>query len=331
MAPQSQEGSKREGVTLEGFAPSAQRARVAQQGKRRGKSPLRRAVEQFCVHWVVALLAVLVRCLPLRALRRLATVVAWVVGLCSVRRQRMMERNLQAVFGKRLSSSQRRRIRWQSMVNICKTMAELLKLPQLSEADLRREVSIEGLEHLDAALAQGRGAILVTAHFGNWEYAGAYLSTLGYPVSVVARDANDPLVRDLINKARFSKGVRVLQRSDVSQMMRALKANECVAILPDQHAARGAVRVRFLGLPADSPAGPALLALRTGAPIVPSFAYRQSDDHISCKALPALPIRDTGNRAADVLAITQQINDVIGEAIWKNPEQWLWLHNRWRT
>ncbi|MBI3947315.1 MAG: hypothetical protein HY321_15435, partial [Armatimonadetes bacterium] len=144
-------------------------ARPAGPPARPRKSPRRRAVEQFFVHWVVAFLALLIRRLSLRGLRRLASGVAWVVGLLAVRRQRMMERNLRAVFGARFGARDRRRIRRGCVVNICKTMAELLKLRWLSDADVRRAVSIEGLEHLDAGLSQGRGVIIITAHFGNWE------------------------------------------------------------------------------------------------------------------------------------------------------------------
>ncbi|MDH7569580.1 MAG: lysophospholipid acyltransferase family protein [Armatimonadota bacterium] len=278
----------------------------------------------------VCVLMAPVRVLPLPALRRFAAGVAWVVRGLTYRRQRMVEQNLIAVFGDRLTPAQRRRIRVESVRNICKTMAELVKMRWLTPDELRRQMSYEGVEHLDAALARGKGAILVTAHFGSWELGGGLLGVLGYPVNVIARDANDGFTRKVINRARESKGVRVLGRSDLPRMLRALKNNEILAILPDQHAVEGAVRVPFLGRPAQTPSGPALLSLRTGAPILPVFSYRQPDDHIYCRVLPPLQYTPTGNRDTDVVELTRLMNEAIGREILAHPEQWLWLHRRWR-
>lgn len=298
---------------------------------RKQKNPRRRAAEQFLIHWTLAVLVIPIRVLPLRAARRLAEVFAWMIGMASYRRRRMADRNLQAVFGDQLTPKQRREIVRNSVTNVAKTMMELIKLQWMGDDELKREASVEGLEHLDAALSRGNGVIIITAHFGNWEYAGAVLSVLGYPINGIARDANDPLTRDLINDARRSKGIRIFGRWDARHLLRALRNSECVAILPDQHAAEAAVRVTFLGRPADTATGPVTFALRTGAPIVPIFGYRQPDDHIRCKILPALELVKTGDRDADVIANVQLINDVIGDQIRDHPEQWLWFHNRWKA
>jgi KDO2-lipid IV(A) lauroyltransferase len=241
-----------------------------------------------------------------------------------------MEENLQVIFGDSLTAAQRREIRKLCVANISKTMLELIKLHWMSAEDVQRECHVVGREHLDAALALGKGVILVTAHFGNWEYGGALLSVLGYPMNVIARDATDPFTRDLINNARGSKGVRIFGRWDARVLLRALRNNEIVAILPDQHAAEAAVTVEFMGRPADTATGPAIFALRSGAAILPGFASREPNDHIRLELLPALALGRTDDYEADVRAATQLINDVLGDAIRAHPEQWLWLHNRWK-
>ena len=283
------------------------------------------------MHLLLAVLLVPVRVLPLRGVRVLARVMAWGIILIFRRRQQLADRNLRAVFGDDMTPRRRREVRIKSVMNISKTMGELLKLRWMSEEQVREAISIEGSEHLDAALARGKGVIIVTAHFGNWEYAGALLAVLGYPMNAIARDATAPLARDLINEARRSKGVQVFGRWDARELLRALRRNECVAILPDQHADGPRAPMRFLGRTAGTATGPATFALRTGAAIVPVFAYRGPDDHSRLRVFPPLETVWTGDREADVVATTQLINDIIGEQIRAHPEQWLWLHDRWKA
>lgn len=299
--------------------------------RRRPKSRLRRGVERLLVHLLLGVLILPVRVLPLRGVRVLARLMAWGIILVFRGRQQLVDRNLRAVFGDEMSARRRREVRIQSAMNITKTMGELLKLRWMSEEQLRGAISAEGLEHLDAGLARGNGVIIVTAHFGNWEYAGALLAALGYPINVIARDAAVPFARDWINEARRRMGVKVFGRDDVRELLRALRRNECVAILPDQHAKDARVRVRFLGRVADSATGTAVFVLRTDAAIVPVFTYRGPDDHILLRVFPPLETVRTGDREADVIATTQLLNDMIGEQVRAHPEQWLWLHDRWKA
>lgn len=298
---------------------------------RKPKHPAQRAVEQFIVHWAMAGVRVLVRRLPLPTLRRLAHGASRVLGLLVWRRQAMMERNLIAVFGDSLTPGDRARIRWASISNICKTMVELFKLQWMTPEEVLRETVCSTLAPLDEALAEGHGAIIVTAHYGNWEYAGALFTLHGHKLSVIARDANDPLTRDLTNQARESMGMKVYGRWDARMLLKALRNNEVIAILPDQHAKDAPVRGTFLGLPADTATGPATFALRTGAKVLPMFAVRLPDDRIEVQIHPPLEMVETGDREADILTNTQRINDVISAQIRALPDQWLWLHNRWKV
>ncbi len=293
--------------------------------------PLSKAIKRLVTRGLVAAHLPAVYLLPLPALRLAAGALGTLVCSLSFRRRALMDRNLRAAFGDELQAADRRAIQRASVVNVAKTMAEFLKLPWISDAKLQELVLVEGLEHMDEALAEGRGVLVITAHFGNWELGGALLSVKGYPMNVVARDATDPLIGTLFDRARRSKGTRVFGRWDGRALLRALRDNQLVAILPDQHAAEGAVRATFLGRPADTAVGPATFHLRTGAPIVPVFTYRRPDDRILLRIMPPLRVAPTGDRPADTLAITQLLNDIIGQQIRDNPEQWLWLHNRWKA
>ncbi len=295
------------------------------------KSRLRRFGERVLVRTIALTVYPLLWALPIRSLRGIARVMAFLGRVTSPARTRLADENIRGVYGDSITDAEVVRIRNGAALNAFKTMAELLKLRWLTADEVRALTRIEGREHLDAALARGNGVCVVTAHFGNWELAGAALSLAGYPMNVVARDADDPLMRELINGSRRSKGINVFGRQDVRRLVKVLRNNEIVALVPDQHASEAAVRIRFLGRVADTHTGPATFAQRLGTAIIPVFAVRQPDDTILVEVHPALDLPSTGDRQNDIIASTQMINDALGEGILRHPEQWLWFHNRWKA
>ena len=294
------------------------------------KSPQRRSIEQFFVRGFARLFGFLVRVLSLRALQRIGNAGGFIVMATSPWRQKLADRNLQAVFGDKYDARERRRIRRLVCQGICKTMLELLKVPYLTPEQIRRLIRIEGMQYVHEAVAAGKGGIVLTAHFGNWELANPLFLIDGMPLAVVARDAPSNSVAAMINRARERHGGKVVDRDDVRGMLAVLRDGGLLAILPDQHAKPGGIPGSFLGLPALVAPGPALFAARTGCPVIPAFVYRQPDDTFICRISPPLALQRTGDREADVSANTQIIMDAIGERIREAPEQWLWLHDRWR-
>ena len=296
----------------------------------RAKSPQRRSIEQFFVRGIARLFGFLVRILSLRTLQRIGNAGGLLVMATTPWRQKLADRNMQAVFGDKYNARKRRRMRRLVNQGICKTMLELLKVPYLTPDQIQRLVQIEGLQYLREAVAQGKGGIVLTAHFGNWELANPLFLMEGLPLSMVARDAPSDSVATMINRARERHGGKVVDRDDVRGMLAALRQGRLLAILPDQHAKPGGIRGAFLGLAALVAPGPALFAARTGCPVIPMFVFRQPDDTFICRISPPLALQKTGDREADVAANTQIIMDAIGERIREAPEQWLWLHDRWR-
>ncbi len=209
-------------------------------------------------------------------------------------------------------------------------LAEFLKAPSMSRAEIEKRLQVVGLEHLESALAQGKGVLLITGHFGNWELMARYLCMLGYPIWVIARHTEDPATTDLITLLRERSGYKVIMRDQaVRPVLKALRANEMVGILPDQNA--GDVFIEFFGQKAGSVAGPAVFHLRTGAPLVPLFNVRLPGDYHRVEILPPMQFEATGDLNADSERIMQALNDVLEEYVRRYPDQWLWLHDRWKS
>jgi len=247
-------------------------------------------------------------------------------------RQRLAVDNMQRALGDRFTPRQYRALARRVTRDLCRTLIELIKLPYLSRARVAEMVALEGVEHLHSALAAGHGAVLLTGHFGNWELLGARLAgAAGLPITVIARDSAESFTAQLINRSRASHGMEVVERENLRAVLRALQANRIVGILPDQHVAGGGIVVDFLGRPAATAVGAATLALRTGCAVVPGFIYREPGGGFRIRIGPALELPRSGDRERDVRESTQLFNDVLGAAIRGRPEQWLWLHRRWKV
>ncbi len=299
--------------------------------QRKPKSKTRRALERTLTRCASATFSLCVRRLSLRSIRALSDAAAWLIRKLAPSRQRVAIDNMRRVFGDRYTDREYHALAVEVTRGICRTMVELLKSPYLTPEQLRALVRMHGLEHLRQALAQGHGALLLTAHFGNWELMGAMLVREGLPLTVVARDSQEAFTASLINRSRESHGIEVLEREETRAMLRTLRSNRILGILPDQHAAGGSVIVDFLGRPAATAVGVATLAARTGALVVPGFCLRRPDGTFDVVLHPPLELVETGDREADVRANTVLMNQVIGKQILAHPEQWLWLHRRWKV
>ncbi|MGE5532440.1 MAG: lysophospholipid acyltransferase family protein, partial [Bacteroidota bacterium] len=211
----------------------------------------------------------------------------------------------------------------------CRTMMELLKLPAMTPDQLKELVKFDVGPQLRETLKE-RGILLITAHYGNWEWLGARMAQ-EVPVTSIARDAAHDVTASIINNARASHGNKIIGREDLRRMISILRGKEILGILPDQHALQGGILRDFLGRPAWTFTGPALLAARTGAQVLPMFCVRKDDGTFDVEVMPPVELIDTGDRDADVAANTQTIMDAISAAIRRHPEQWLWLHDRWKS
>jgi len=278
-------------------------------------------------------LAVLAPRLSCKGASRLGAVLGWVMLICSHHRNRIALRNLSFAF-KEKDGEERKRILRKCCENVGKSLVEFLRLPPLGgNGEIHELVSLEGEQHLRTALGKGRGVILLTAHYGNWELVGAKLAACGYPLNVLARPQRDERTTRLMNRIREAAGMRVLTSRNASsgEILQCLRKGEIVGFLNDQNAGRKGVFVDFFGRPASTPGGAALFALRTKAAVVPMFALRNENDTHVALLLPEVEIIQTGNLRRDVAANTALFTRLIEEQIRTRPELWFWLHDRWRA
>jgi KDO2-lipid IV(A) lauroyltransferase len=211
--------------------------------------------------------------------------------------------------------------------------AEFFDVPRLTKENIGKFVEAEGLEHYRRALEKGRGVLFFTGHFGNWELSAAAGALLMKPAVVIYRKLDSALLEHLVLRVRSAAGNILLSKEHAMRaLILSLKRNEIVGILIDQNVAwYEGVFVDFFGRPACTTNGLALLALHTGAPVLPGYMVRLPDGRYRLVIGPEVEVTRTGDRAADVLANTQRFTKVIEEAIRQYPDQWFWVHQRWKT
>ncbi len=212
-------------------------------------------------------------------------------------------------------------------------LAEVIWLWRASAARVAELATLSGDRHLADARSAGRGAVLVTGHCGNWELLNARLGVGGIPMSIAVREVYDPRLHDLATALRARFGAEVVVRGPAAgrALARALLANRVTGLLIDQDIRDvPATFVSFFGRPAWTPTGAATLAVRLGVPVVPAFIHRLPDGRHHAEVHPPLP--DPGGSSEDrVAALTTAATAAIEAQVRSHPEQWVWMHRRWRT
>ena len=200
---------------------------------------------------------------------------------------------------------------------------------------LKEQFVLEGEENLKQALSQGKGVIGLCAHFGNFTLMGSGLTSRGYPYALVVRPAEESRVEMYFQKWRDRMGfesIPALPRSTaVRRSLGALRQNKILALFADQNKAKGGVFVDFFGRPAGTVVGPTVMALRTGAPIVPIFNVRQGVNKHKVIIGSSIELEISNNQEKDILVNTAKITKVIEEFVRKYPTHWWWFHNRWKA
>lgn len=213
------------------------------------------------------------------------------------------------------------------------TFIEFLQILYLNRNNLDTRVSVKGLEHYEKACREGKGVLLFTAHFGNWEMGNAALAILSKPPIFMARTLDSPFLEEITTSVRSRLGIGNIHKKNVmSSILIQLRKGEVLKLLIDQNAAaREGVFVNFFGRPACATTGIALMAIHTGAAVLPVFTTRMPDGRYLTEIGPRVDTVNTGNRDQDVLQNTQNYNTIIENHVRKYPGQWLWLHQRWKT
>jgi Kdo2-lipid IVA lauroyltransferase/acyltransferase len=211
--------------------------------------------------------------------------------------------------------------------------AEFFDIPRLTKETIGRLVEIEGMDNCTRALEKGKGVLLFGAHFGNWELEAAAVSLFIKPFMVIYRPLDSPVLDHLVSRVRASTGNTPLPKEHAMRpMLRSLRKNGMLGILIDQNVAwYEGVFVDYFGRPACTTDGLALLAIHTEAPVLPGHMVRLPDGRYRFVIGPEVEVTSTGNWNADILANTQRFTKIIEETVRQYPDQWLWVHQRWKT
>ena len=225
------------------------------------------------------------------------------------------------------------RIAKEVYLNLGVTLAEFFETPSMTSENMHNWVEFEGLEHYKGALSKGRGVLLYTAHFGNWELGGACLGLQNIRVHVIYRTLDNPVLENFVAWFRSHTGHKVIPKGGASKrIVELLKENETIGVLIDQNVSwREGIFVDFFGRPASTTKRFAALALQTGAAVVPVFIVRESTGKYRIIIREAVEITKTDNPEEDLFENTQRFTDIIEDMVRKYPDQYFWLHQRWKT
>jgi Kdo2-lipid IVA lauroyltransferase/acyltransferase len=258
---------------------------------------------------------------------------AWLVYLLHARLREVGMRNLAMAFPEK-SDAERVRILRAEFASLGSQLAEVCHFPEYTRENVEQVVVYDGLENYERAHARGKGVLFLTAHFGGWELSAFSHSLHGHWMHVVSRAMDNEYLDRLIRQYREMHGNKTVDKDDfVRGLLAAMKAGEVVGILMDTNMTPPqGIFVDFFGIPACTASGLARIALRTHAAVVPTFTiwdaalgkYRLRFD-------PSVELVRTGDLEADIEANTQKFTSIIEEYVRKYPEQWLWVHRRWKT
>jgi Kdo2-lipid IVA lauroyltransferase/acyltransferase len=277
-------------------------------------------------------------------LRAFVAIVPWIpyrllvlFGLCCARAtfgllrqyRRRMEENVAQSLGAEISKrSQRRALIWGAWKNFARGMLETCAVMHFTKERVMSTIALTGEEHLRRALAKGKGVLALSAHLGTFTMIGARLAAGGYPFSVVVKHPGDDQFARLIDDYRTQLGMQTIaakpRREAVRAILKALRQNRIVLVIADEFKSSG-VMVDFLGQRLPAPRGPATLALRTGAVVLPMFATRQVDGSLRLSIGPQIQPLELDNLEQSVVATTALFTRHLEQAIRQHPDQWNWL------
>ena len=273
------------------------------------------------------------RIFPARAAYFLGHVLARLWCWADRRHQKIALENVRKAYGNQLSAFQSREIVRETYLHLGRSFAELVQATRTDHNLLIRQVRIEGHENLLEAQKKGQGVLYLTAHLGNWELMALAHSLKLSPVTIIARPLNNPLLETVLKRFRLGWGTRIIpKKGALREVLRCLKAGEAIGYMLDQNTAKDqGVFVDFFGRPACTHKALALLAIKTGAPVLPIFIHRGVDGAHHIEIGKPVTVEKTGDRDRDVMVNTQRFTSVIESEIRKYPAQWLWVHRRWKT
>jgi len=238
--------------------------------------------------------------------------------------------HLRLAYGQEKSRSEIRQLGQNVFRELGRNVVDLVRMDSITADNIDALVKTEGIEHLEKAYGDGYGVVAVSAHIGNFELMGVYRALKGFTVTVVAAPLFDARLDQLLREHRIKGGLHVVYRDEAAPAaLRALRKGHIVGILADQHTRGASVLAPFFGHPVSTSSGPAILADRAGAPILPMCIYRQVDDTHRITISP--PLQSCGRSPDKISETTRAYTAELERFIRRVPSQWVWMHDRWKT
>lgn len=249
------------------------------------------------------------------------------------KRREIALQNLMIAFQGKIPKIEQVKICKDSFINLSKTVVEFMRFPKLNYKNIWEEVSIIGKEHLDTAMKSGKGTIVFLPHFGNWELLSlVYGVLIPNQAKAIAFPLKNKQLNDMIWRYRELFGLELIPRKNaVKESLRALRNNQAVGFFADQNAGEHGVFIDFFGKPASTVKGPVTIALKTESPILFSLDIRNPDGSHNVEILPPIYTKASGDLESDVKHYTSLLLKHLEHYINQYPDQWLWIHNRWKT
>ena len=287
----------------------------------------------FLVPVVVRFLYYLSLLLPLKVFIGLFTKTSSLYFRLVIRYRRKMEENLEIAFGSSLEDQEIERITNEVAENIGSHFAETVITTTSKRETILAKIGIEGIENLERALSQGKGVVGVSAHLGNFTVLSIKMIREGYPFNMLIRDPDSPEIVKLFRKLQKQQGGHYISinkwREALREILGCLRKNEVVCFLNDERKKGSDVEVDFFGKTALTATGPAVISLKTGAPIVPIFIARTGEDAHTIFIEPQLEVNHRGDISETVTTVIAACTKIIEKYVRRYPEQWFWFKNRW--
>lgn len=270
---------------------------------------------------------------PAAAGRRIGAALGDLVFDVTRLRRSVVEDNLATTLGQFADARSLSRLAREVYRQLGTTLIEYGRVRRMTRERIESLVTVRGFDHLIASHEAGHGTILLTGHFGNWELLGAVVALRGHPVRFVAKPQRNPLVDRFLQRTRshLATGVVLTGGPGVREILRTLRRNELIGMLADQDAGPGGLFLDVLGRTASVQTGPALFAVRSGAPILPCYIVRRDDGRHDVTFEEAITADPAAPEKEEIERLTRAYTASLERRIMRHPANWYWVHRRWKT
>jgi KDO2-lipid IV(A) lauroyltransferase len=303
-----------------------------QQSLRKRMKQLFRTVKYKVLYRIVVLIIELSNEIPRRIWLSFCTGLGILVYYTASGLRRQIKKNLTAAFKFEKSPGEIDILTKLVVIMMAKNAGLVLREFLITRETFNQQTIVRGAEHAERAFRTGRGVIFLTAHIGPFESLAHELSISGYNPYIIGTPLKDAMLNELVNANRAKFGAVVIERGkETFRVMKNIMSGGTMAILIDQDTSVKSVFVDFFGMPCSTPVGAALIASKTGAAVVPVFSHLNSKNQHEIEYYPEVSLKTTGDDRQDILINTQTLTSIIETEIRKFPDQWVWMHRRWKT